>query len=152
MQSASLVDIFKGDFIGVSALLVNLPNANWPVFHLRPSAKIDMASPEPPASARPASSLEDGRSTLELSAVAFPESAFIILTLHQAQGCTRLVLQPATLVVLTGCYSPHVHSWNYSQNWPYVVLSRVRTRRGLFSVKHLPLQRESTTSRRGSLL
>ena len=29
-----------------------------------------------------------------------------------------------------------VHDWNYTTNWPYVVLSRVRTMRGFFLGKN----------------
>lgn len=32
----------------------------------------------------------------------------------------------------TGVDKLFVHGWNYRRNWPYVILSRVRQRNGLF--------------------
>ena len=59
----------------------------------------------------------------------------------------------------TGVDNLFVHNWQYQTNWPYVMLSRVKTKSGLFCCKALkkdfnkyevpaPLQRMLTKFRR----
>ena len=61
----------------------------------------------------------DEHETLQMKACQLP----LLITGHQLQG--------------SGVDSLFVHNWSYVQNWVYVMLSRVKTRAGLFLRKPL---------------
>jgi hypothetical protein len=72
------------------------------------------------------------------------------ITLQEKEGdCDLIKMKAAQLPVLvnnattghklqgSGIDSLFVHNWSYVTNWPYVMLSRVKTRAGLFCKKKL---------------
>jgi hypothetical protein len=70
----------------------------------------------------------DERELLQMKATQLPAVINNATTGHRLQG--------------SGVDSLFVHNWSYVQNWVYVMLSRVRTRSGLFCRK--PLSRDLT--------
>jgi len=58
------------------------------------------------------------RETLKMKATQVPVVSNDATTGHKLQG--------------TGVENLFVHEWNYTDNWPYVILSRVKTRTGLY--------------------
>jgi hypothetical protein len=68
----------------------------------------------------------DERDTLQMKATQLPILINNATTGHKLQG--------------SGVDSLFIHNWSYVQNWVYVMLSRVKTRAGLFSRK--PLSRD----------
>ena len=67
--------------------------------------------------------LDDSTSTTHVSANQLPPMSDAATTGHKSQG--------------SSLDAAHVPDWNYSVNWPYVVISRVRTLQGLFVGKKL---------------
>ncbi len=63
------------------------------------------------------------KATVHLRATQIPLISDNATTGHKLQGAS--------------IHNLYVPSWNYDQNWPYVVLSRVRTLKGLFLGKPL---------------
>ena len=66
------------------------------------------------------------RDTIRMKAVQLPMIINNATTGHKLQG--------------SGVDNIFVHTWNYSTNWAYVVLSRVKTKSGLFMRR--PLSRD----------
>ena len=65
----------------------------------------------------------DDRESVKMEAVQLPIIINNATTGHKLQG--------------SGVDCLFVHSWNYVTNWPYVVLSRVKTKNGLYLRKKL---------------
>ena len=66
---------------------------------------------------------DDNRETLKMKATQLPVISNHATTGHKLQGASRDEL--------------FIHSWSYTTNWPYVVLSRLRMSKGLFIRKKL---------------
>lgn len=87
-----------------------------PVFSLEPKSFTFKAKILKPQSLR---TKPDDRETLNMQAVQVPVVINNATTGHKLQG--------------SGVDTLFVHSWSYVTNWVYVMLSRVKTRKGLFT-------------------
>ena len=66
---------------------------------------------------------DDDHETLKMKATQLPVISNHATTGHKLQGSSM--------------YKLFIHSWSYTMNWPYIVLSRLRTSEGLFIRKKL---------------
>ena len=96
-------------------LLKHGEKLHFKTFTLEPKrASFKARFPKPPQFCAPRSTTQ----WINLSGIQLPIISNDATTGHKLQGCSLEEL--------------FVSAWNYSKNWPYVVISRVKTRRGLF--------------------